>query len=224
MLDFAAARRAMVDGQVRTADVTDYAVIAAMLEIPRERFVPDGLAPLAYLDRDIPLNGNGVPGVATRWLMKPMVLSRLVQAAAPGPQDRVLVVACGTGYSAAVLGRLAGSVTALESDTVLAEQARAALSTVGASNVTVVTGPLANGAPANSPYQVILIDGGVETIPQALFDDLAPGGRLLAVVCAGPAGKATLFQPVNGEVGGRPLFDAMLPLLPDFRKAPAFVF
>jgi protein-L-isoaspartate(D-aspartate) O-methyltransferase len=222
MMDYAAARRTMVDSQVRTSDVTNYALIDAMLAIPRERFVPDKLAPLAYIDRDLPLDGEGRN--ASRWLMKPMVLARLVQAADPHPQDRVLVVACGTGYSAAVLGRLAATVVALEDDDALAERARLSTSEVGSANVTVVTGPLDRGWPASGPYQVILIDGGVETIPEALFEGLAPGGRLVTVVSDGPAGKAMYFRPVNGENGGRPLFDATLPVLPAFKRTPAFVF
>jgi len=222
MTDFAAARRAMVDGQVRTSDVTNLALIAAMLEIPRERFVPEPMAPLAYLDRDLPLAGAGAG--AARWLMKPMVLARLIQAADPGPQDRVLAVACGTGYAAAMLGRLAGRVVALEEDAGLAEKARSNLSGVGAGNVSVVTGPLDRGWPASGPYDVVLIDGGVETVPQALIDGMASGGRLVCVVNAGPTGKGMYFQSVNGETGGRPLFDATLPVLPGFKNAPAFVF
>lgn len=223
MMDFAAARRAMVDGQVRTSDVTDLGVIAAMLEIPRERFVPRTMEPLAYLDRDLPLNG-GPAGKASRWLMKPMVLARLIQAAAPGPNDRALVVACGTGYSAAVLGRLAGSVVALEDDATLARAARENVSAIGLGNVNVVNGPPDRGAPDTGSYEVILIDGGVDIVPQALFGCLSPPGRLVCVVDSGPTGKGMYFQSVNGEVGGRALFDAMLPVLPGFEKAPAFTF
>jgi len=222
MMDYAAARRTMVDSQVRTSDVTNHALIDAMLAIPRERFVPEKLVPLAYLDRNLPLDGEGRN--ASRWLMTPMVLARLVQAADPRREDRVLVVACGTGYSAAVLGRLGGAVGALEDDDALAGRARLSMSDIGAANVTVVTGPLDRGWPASGPYQVILIDGGVETISETLFDGLAPGGRLVAVVSDGPVGKAMYFRPVNGENGGRPLFDATLPVLPAFKRAPAFVF
>jgi protein-L-isoaspartate(D-aspartate) O-methyltransferase len=225
MIDFAAARRAMVDSQVRTCDVTNLRLIAALLEIPRERFVPEARAPLAYLDRDLPLDAGESPaGGASRWLMKSMVLARLIQAADPGPQDRVLVVACGTGYAAAVLSRLAGAVVALDDDADFAARARSALSEVGAGNVTVVTGPLDRGAPSNGPYHVVLIDGGVETVPESLFDAIAPGGRLVAVVTTGSTGKAMFFQSVNGEIGGWPLFDATLPVLSAFRKAPSFVF
>jgi protein-L-isoaspartate(D-aspartate) O-methyltransferase len=226
-MDFATARRAMVDGQVRTSDVTNLALITAMLEVPRERFVPEGMVALAYLDRDLRLDGGtgtGAPATASRWLIKPVVLARLIQAADPGPQDRVLVVGCGTGYSAAVLGRLAGSVVALEADESLAGRARSVLSSLNVRNVTVVTGPLVAGWPASAPYDIVLFDGGVEAVPEAVFSQLAPAGRLLSVVVSGPMGKATYFQAVNGEVSGRPVFDAMAPVLPGLKKTPAFVF
>jgi protein-L-isoaspartate(D-aspartate) O-methyltransferase len=198
-----------------------------MLEIPRERFVPDGMAALAYLDRDLPLDGGtaaGVPEPASRWLVKPVVLARLIQAADPGPQDRVLVVGCGTGYPAAVLARLAGSVVALEADESLAGRARSVLSALNTRNVTVVTGLFAAGWPTSAPNDIILFDGGVEAVPDAVFSQLAPAGRLVTVVVSGPVGKATYFQAVNGEVSGRPVFDAMAPVLPGLKKAPAFVF
>lgn len=222
MLDFAAARRAMVDSQVRTNGVTDPALIAAMLAIPRERFVPDAMTALAYLDRDLPLNGKESGIGATRWLMNPMVLARLIQSAEPHAQDRALVVACGTGYAAAVLSRLVYSIVALEEDSNLVEKARQNLTALGATNVNVVAGAL-DGAPPG-PFDIVLIDGGVEFVPPAFFEVLAPGGRLLAVVTAGPAGKGMYFQSVDGEVGGVALFDARIPVLPGFKKAPEFVF
>jgi protein-L-isoaspartate(D-aspartate) O-methyltransferase len=221
MVDFQAARRAMVDGQVRTSDVTNLALLAAMLEIPREAFVPESQAGLAYLDRDTPV--AAAKGSA-RALVKPMVLARLVQAADPGPRDRVLIVGCGTGYSAAVMGRLAGEVVALEEDPGLAARARSTLAALGARNVAVIEGPLTGGWPAGSPYDIILVDGGVESDPDILYGQLGSAGRLVAVVTSGPVGKAMLFQSVNGEVSGRVLFDAQAPVLPGFKKTPAFVF
>jgi protein-L-isoaspartate(D-aspartate) O-methyltransferase len=186
---------------------------------------------VAYLDRDLPLpSGNGAP----RYLIKPEVTAKLIQAADVTAQDRVLVVGAATGYSAAILGRLAAAVIALEEDPGLAEMARANLQHLGVGNVTVVSGTLSAGWPAAAPYDVILVEGGVETVPQALFDELATGGRLITVVydgrgdSAGPVdgkvGKATLYRDVRGEVGGRALFDASAPLLPGFVKARAFVF
>jgi protein-L-isoaspartate(D-aspartate) O-methyltransferase len=223
MTDFQAARRAMVDGQVRTSDVTNLNLIAAMLDIPREAFVPEARAPLAYLDRDVPI-ADATADRPARFLMKPMVLARLIQAADPGPRDRVLVVGAGTGYGAAVVGRLAGQVFALEEDEALCQQAKAVLSSLGSHNVNVIRGHLPDGAPDSGPYDVILIDGGVETVPDRFCPQLSLRGRLIAVEMAGPGGKAKLFQPVSGRLSGRELFDACAPVLPGFTVAPAFVF
>jgi len=223
MVDFQTARRAMVDGQVRTNDVTHLGLIAAMLEIPREAFVPEGRAALAYLDRDVTI-ADATATEPARYLMKPVVLARLIQAADPEPQDRVLVLGAGSGYAAAVLSRLAGAVVALEPNGGLAQRARSVLSSLGCDNVTVIRGPLADGAPASGPYDVILIDGGVEIVPEALCGQLSARGRLVAVVGAGPIGKATLSQAVNGKFSGRLLFDANAPVLPGLSAAPAFVF
>jgi protein-L-isoaspartate(D-aspartate) O-methyltransferase len=234
MVDFRALRRAMVDGQVRTSDVTNLDLIDAMMDIPREAFVPERLAAFAYLDRDLALPASD--GVA-RYLLKPVVTAKLIQAADISVKDRVLVVGSATGYSAAVVSRLAGAVAALEQDPGLSEMAQAVLRRLGFATVTPVTGRLVGGWPAAVPYDVILVEGGAETIPDALFAQLSEGGRLVAVVYGGQGevgqgegqvegkvGKATLFRSVRGEVGGRPLFDSTAPLLPGFSKAPAFVF
>lgn len=223
MLDFQTARRAMVDGQVRTSDVTHLDLIAAMLEIPREAFVPKGRADLAYLDRDIMI-ADATATEPARYLMKPMVLARLIQAADPGPRDRVLVVGAGTGYSAALMSRLAASVVALEQSETLVQHARTVLSSIGSRNVEVVQGVLTAGAPASGPYDVILIDGGIETLPEGLCAQLSSRGRLVGVVETGPVGKAKLFQPVDERCRDRELFDAHAPTLPGFKVAPAFVF
>jgi protein-L-isoaspartate(D-aspartate) O-methyltransferase len=231
MVDFRAARRAMVDGQIRTNGVTDLDLIGAMLDVPREAFVPERQTAVAYLDRDLSLPS---PSAAPRYLIKPEVTAKLIQAADVTPQDRVLVVGAATGYSAAILSRLAAAVVALEEDPGLAEAAQANLRHLGVANVTVATGSLSAGWSAMAPYDFILVEGGVETIPQALFDQLSTGGRLVTVVyegsgdAAGPVdgkvGKATLYRDVKGEVAGRALFDASAPLLPGFAKARAFVF
>ena len=175
MFDAAKARRLMVDGQVRTADVTDPALLNAMLTVPREKFLPPALAPLAYVDDDIEV----APG---RALLKPMVLAKLIQAARIGRENRVLDVACATGYSAAVLARLAGTVIALEADAGLARQAKESLAAVGAAQVEVVVGPLTEGWPAGAPYDVILLNGAAEIVPEALGRQLKPDGRFIAPI------------------------------------------
>ena len=217
MFDTATARRMMVDGQVRIADVTDLALLDAMAELPRERFVPAAVAGLAYLDSDVPIAKG-------RALIKPMVLAKLIQAARVGHGDRVLDVACGTGYSSAVLSRLAGSVIALEEDADLAAQAKAALAAVGAAGVEVVVGPLTAGWAAAGPYDVILFNGTTEIVPEAFASQLKPNGRLLCIFGRSAAGKAMVYRLSEGRLAGRPIFDAAAPLLPGFAAVPAFVF
>jgi protein-L-isoaspartate(D-aspartate) O-methyltransferase len=228
MLDFAAARRMMVDGQVRTSDVTDLRIIAAMLEIPRERFVPGTNTALAYLDLDVPAQ-QATGREEVRRLLKPMVLAKMVQAAAVKETDQVLDVGCATGYSSALLARLAQSVVALEEDPALAQAAGANLKSVGASNVTVVTGPLTGGwrpkAPqVSAPYDVIFVNGAIEVVPHALCAQLKEGGRLLVVSGRAPNGRAMVYRSVADDASGWPIFDAAAPLLPGFAKPPAFVF
>jgi protein-L-isoaspartate(D-aspartate) O-methyltransferase len=223
MIDFAAARRIMVDSQVRTSDVTDLRLVAAMQAVPRERFVPAGQADLAYLDFDIPV-GAAQPGWPARCLLKPMVLAKLLQAADVAEGDHVLDVGCATGYSSAVLARLAGAVIAVEEDAGLAERARENLRAAGASQVQIVSGPLADGARAQGPYDVILVNGAFEVAPKVLLHQLKPGGRLVGVLGRGPAGKAMLYCSIGGDCGGRPIFDAAAPPLPGFAAPAAFVF
>jgi protein-L-isoaspartate(D-aspartate) O-methyltransferase len=221
MTDFAATRRMMVDGQVRTADVTDQRLLAAMLEVPRERFLTSDKAPLAYLDLDALVSGPGDP---PRRMLKPMVLAKLIQMAEIGETDLVLDVGCLTGYSSAILGRLAGSVVALEEDAALARQAEATLAELGGPSANIVTGPLAAGWPANGPYDAIVLEGATEVVPEALLGQLTGGGRLVCVLGRGPAAKAMLYRSIDGESSGRPVFDAVAPLLPGFAKQPVFVF
>jgi protein-L-isoaspartate(D-aspartate) O-methyltransferase len=221
MLDFAAARRMMVDGQVRTSDVTDHRIIGAMLELPRECFVPEVHASLAYLDLDIPATSGAE---TVRRLLKPMVLAKMIHAAAVRESDIVLEVGCATGYSTAVLGRLARSVVALEEDASLAQAAAANLNALRVENATVVRGPLTAGWPPQAPYDVIFVNGAVEIVPPALRRQLADGGRMVAVVGRAPTARAMLYRSVGGDVSGWPAFDAAAPLLPGFAEPPAFVF
>ena len=218
MLDFAAARRNMVEGQVRTADVTDLRIISAMLEIPREAYVPAGKAALAYLDRDVPFGA----GTAARCLLKPMLLARLIHAADIGPADSVLDVGCGSGYAAAVLARLAAHVVALEEDAALAQSARKSLGSL--STVKVETGALAGGWPGGGPYDAIIVEGATEIVPEQLLSQLKVGGRLVCVLGGGPGAKATLYRRGTRDVGGRSIFDAAAPMLPGFVRPPEFAF
>ncbi len=223
MIDFAAARRMMVDGQVRPNDVTDLRLIATMLDVPRERFLPPATAALAYLDLDAPV-GEGTDGGPSRYLLKPMLLAKLIQAAEVTESDAVLDVGCATGYSSAVLARLAGSVVALEENPLLARRAEEILTALGIAYVSVVTGPLIAGWPARAPYDVIVLQGATEVEPQALFPQLKDGGRLVCVRGRPAAGKAMIYRRTNDDVSGWPLFDAAAAVLPGFAETPAFVF
>jgi len=214
----ALARRKMVENQIRTNKVTDEAVVEAFAEVPRERFVPAAKAGIAYVDEDLAV----APG---RFLMEPMVLARLIQALEVKPGDMLLDVAPAGGYSTAVLGRLAGTVVAVEEDAALAGQANDTLNALGADNAVVVVGRHAEGYAKQAPYDAVLINGAVAAVPPALFAQLAEGGRLAAVVKpAGGLGQATLYRKVNGLPAPRPLFDAGTPLLPGFAPAPGFTF
>ena len=221
MTDFATARRMMVDGQVRTADVTDPRLLAAMLDLPRERFFPEDKASLAYLDLDVPVSEAGGP---VRRLLKPLVLSKLIQAAGISATDRVLDVGCATGYSTALLARLAASVVGVEEDANLARRAADALVGARLSNAKIVTGPLARGYPQDGPYDLILLQGSAEIVPPVLFDQLKDGGRLLCVLGRDPVGKAMLYRRIEGDLSGRPVFDAAAAPLPGFAKPQEFVF
>lgn len=216
-LDMTMARRMMVDGQVRVADVTDLEVLDAMLAVPRELFVPPAMASQAYLDSVVPI-GEG------RSLIKPMVLAKLIQAADVGSTDHVLVIGCGTGYSAAVLARLAGSVVALEENAGLARKAKETLAKVGPASVIVATGPLTAGWPAVAPYDVILLDGATEIVPETLASQLKPDGRIAAVFRQGPMGKAMIYRLAEGRLIARSAFDAAAPVLPGFVAPEVFVF
>jgi protein-L-isoaspartate(D-aspartate) O-methyltransferase len=216
-MDTTRARRTMVDNQVRPADVTDHRIIAALLEVPRERFLDPSHHAIAYLDTEVPVSAQ-----SRRVLLKPIVFGKLLQAAGIKESERVLDVGCATGYSAAVLARLAANVVALEEDAALARAATANLA--GAGNTAVVTGPLTGGWPQGGPYDVILLEGRSEIAPEPLCGQLADGGRLLAVIGGATMGKATIYTKAGGHVTAQPLFDAGAPVLPGFVKPPEFVF
>jgi protein-L-isoaspartate(D-aspartate) O-methyltransferase len=220
MTDFALARRNMIDGQLRPNRVTNIQLLTAIADLPRERFLPAGLASVAYADDDVPL-GNG------RYLMEPMILARLLQTLQPQPQEKALVVASGAGYGTALLARLVKSVVALEADAALAGSAEQTIKALGIANVTHVTGAMEAGRPADGPYDVILIEGAVQHVPPAIVEQLAEGGRLGTVIAAPSAGALGLAQLIvreGGVASGRPIFDAGTPALPGFASPPRFTF
>jgi protein-L-isoaspartate(D-aspartate) O-methyltransferase len=216
-MDTAQARQAMVDRQVRPHDVNDLRILGSLLEIPRERFLDPSHAQIAYLDTEVPVSTQ-----SRRRLLKPIVFGKLLQAAGIKAGERVLDVGCATGYSAAVLARLAGTVVALEEDVALARAATSNLA--GVANVNVVMGPLTAGWAQGAPYDVILLEGRSEVAPRPLCEQLADGGRLLAVIGSMPMGKATIYDRTGKHVTAQPLFDAGAALLPGFIKPPEFVF
>ena len=222
MADLAAARLNMVESQVRPSDVTDRRIIKAMLEVPREKFVPAALASMAYMDEPVPLaarNGSGI-----RYMLAPRTFAKLVQLAEIDPEAVVLDVGCAAGYSTAVLARLAKRVVAVESDKDLAEQARRLLEELGVGNAAVVEGRLVAGAPAEAPFDAIVLNGGVETVTPVLLEQLKEGGRLVAIVAEGPLCRAQVWRRAGKTFDARPAFDAGAAVLPGFERAVGFVF
>jgi protein-L-isoaspartate(D-aspartate) O-methyltransferase len=218
---FSEQRVKMVDGQIRTTDVTSAPLLAALLDIPREAFIAPEQAALAYIDEDIRIADTPQ---GPRYLMEPSPLARLIQLADVGIDDRVLVVGCGCGYASAIFSRLTRSVIALESDAALAEGARLVLSGLGFDNIEIVQGALQEGYSAAAPYDVIFIDGSVEEVPETLLAQLSEGGRLVAVEGYGNAGVARLFLKTTGIATGRRAFNAAIKPLPGFERAHAFEF
>ena len=209
-----AARLHMVDNQIRPADVTDPHVLAAMGAVARENFVPRAARAIAYADVPVEV----APG---RFLLEPRCFAKLLQLAAITAEDRILDVGCATGYSAAVLARLGGKVVAVEQD---ADLMRVASESLATTTVVLVQGALIDGARAEGPFDVIMVEGAIEQVPETLLAQLAEGGRLVAVMNDGPQGKATLFLKEHGGIGRRAVFDAAAPVLAGFKKMMGFVF
>jgi protein-L-isoaspartate(D-aspartate) O-methyltransferase len=220
MPGFSTARQNMVDCQVRPSDVTDVRIIDAMLEVPREVFVPQSQRPLAYLDLDLDVGESGTK----RCLIKPAVLARMLQAAEIKASDKVLVVGCATGYAAAIVAKFAGEVTATESDSALAAKAKAALAEVGLGRVAVGTAAAADGQSGSAPYDVIVLNGATEIVPDGLYKQLKEGGRLVGVFATTQPPRATMVTHSHDDYGSRALFDAVAPVLPGLERRPAFVF
>ena len=223
MIDVKSQRLNMVESQVRPSDVTDRRIIRAMLETPREQFAPSSYKQMAYMDEQIPLT-KPAPGIEPRALLAPRTLAKLIQLAEISAGDVVLDVGCGTGYSAALIGKLAETVVALESDAALNESATKALQELSMDNIAVVSGSLPDGYPDEGPYDAIFVGGRVDEIPPALLDQLKDGGRLVAVRGAPKYARAVLWRRVGANFDEKEYFEAGAPMLPGFAKAKEFVF
>jgi protein-L-isoaspartate(D-aspartate) O-methyltransferase len=216
MSEFASRRVMMVDTQVRPSDVTKFPIIDAMLSVPREVYVPETLREAAYVGENLEIG-------AGRVMLEPRTLAKLLDALDIQPGEMVLDLGCGLGYSAAVLARLAGTVVAVEEDEALAAEAARLLSEEGVDNALVLAGPLVAGATKHAPYDVITIEGGVETVPDALLAQLRDGGRIGAVFMDGVLGTAKVGFKSEGGVSWRPVFNATAPVLHGFARQRGFV-
>jgi len=216
---FSQARQTMVDCQIRPTKVTDENIIDAFASVPREAFVGRNQRAIAYVDEDLPLPGG-------RCMMEAMVLARLIQALAVGKDDNVLVVGASTGYGAAIMARLAGSVIAVETRTQMVEKAQETLVSIGTDNAVAIKGRLTEGFANEGPYDAILIEGAVETMPERILEQLGNGGRLVAVWRPEDAavGVASIWTKAGNEFVRKPLFDAQVPVLDEFRCKRDFVF
>lgn len=216
-------RIAMVENQVRACDVTDHRIVKAMLEVPREEFAPAFARDIAYMDAALPLTRRK-SGRQGRYLLPPRTLAKLVQVGEIDGDAIVLDIGCATGYSTAVLARLAKAVVALEVDRDLAAQAESTLRKLGVVNAMVVQGPLAAGAPAHAPFDVILLNGSVAEPPQHLLAQLKERGRLLAVLAEGNFGAAQVWRRAGKGFDAVSAFDAGAEPLPGFARQATFTF
>ncbi|NRB36685.1 MAG: protein-L-isoaspartate O-methyltransferase [Rhodobacteraceae bacterium] len=215
MTDFAERRRVMVDTQIRPSDVTKFPVIDAMLSVPRENFVPDVMRAVAYAEEMIELE----PG---RVIVEPRTLGKMLDMLDIQPTESMLLVGGGLGYSAAVAAHLAQLVVAVEDNETRAQDTLTALSDAGADNAIVHDAALTEGAAEHGPYDLILIEGGVEEVPAALLDQLKDGGRIASIFMAGALGEVRLGHKADGRITWRFAFNATAPVLPGFFKAKTF--
>ncbi len=215
MTDFAARRRMMVDTQIRPSDVTKYPIIDAMLSVPREIFVPDAQRDIAYAGEDLDLGGGRV-------LLEPRTLAKMLDMLDLGPDELVMDIGSGLGYPAAVVARLAQAVVAVEEDEAMAGEAQELLLEAGAENAVVHHGPLAEGAAEHGPYDVILVEGGVEELPEALLGQLKDGGRIACIFIDGALGEVRVGYKSGDSLSWRFEFNATAPVLPGFEKQQSF--
>jgi protein-L-isoaspartate(D-aspartate) O-methyltransferase len=221
MSGFSTARQNMVDCQVRPSDVTDNRIIDAMLEVPREAFVPGNQRAMAYLDLDLDVSEGDGP---KRFLIKPALTARMLQAAEIKPTDKVLVIGFAAAYTAAVVAKFAGQVVGIEADSASVTKAGAILADLGLKNVAIRSAAVVDGDAADAPYDVIVLNGATEILPENLFRQLKEGGRLVGVFATMRPPRATIVTHSHGDFGHRALFDAVAPILPGLERIPAFVF
>ncbi len=217
MIDFANARLTMIENQLRTYDVLDYNTLEAMGAMPRELFVPEHMSPFAYLDRAVPVGGN-------RELMTPMVFGRLLQAMGVRKTDRVLDIAGATGYSAAVFATMAADVIALEDDAELSRKAKENFAKLGLDNVTTDIGPIEKGAKSGAPFNLIFVNGAIETEPTVLLGQLAEGGCLGCIQGSGRSGRAVIYRRNFEHFTALRIFDGSAVSLKAFSKPLEFSF
>lgn len=207
----------MVDTQVRPSDVTKFPIIDALLHVPREDFVPDAQRDAAYVGEHVKL-GRG------RWLLDPRTFAKMLDVADIDTGDVVLDLACGLGYSTAVLARLADFVVAVEDDAERADEAQRNLSEHGTDNAAVFEGPLTDGAAKSGPYDLIMVQGAIEALPDALADQLKEGGRIVAIFAEGALGEVRVGHKIDGSMNWRMVFNATAPMLDGFAKEAEFTF
>lgn len=217
MLDAAQARFNMVENQLRPNRITDERLLAAMGKVPREAFVPPRLRAAAYGDEDLRLDEG-------QWLPEPMALATLIQAAGIGPGDKVLIVGCSTGYTAAIASELCRAVVALLDDQQALDATRRRVQEIEAARIELVCGSAVSGVPAQAPFDAIIVVGAIEIVPDGLLAQLAEGGRLVTVTLGGRAGRLTVFERINGAIGSTTPADTNMPLLPAFRRPATFAF
>ena len=215
MVDYSTRRTMMVDTQVRPSDVTKFPIIDAMLDVPREIYAPDSLREAAYMGEHLVLGDDRV-------VLEPRTFAKMLEVLDIQNDHTVLDLGCGLGYSTAVLARLADFVAGVEDDADRATEAQTLLSENGVDNAAVLSGPLAEGAAKSGPYDIIMVQGAVEEIPDALLDQLREGGRIACIFAEGTLGVVRVGHKLNGAISWRFAFNATAPLLSGFKKAVAF--
>ena len=217
MIDYQVARTAMVDGQVRPSDVTHYPIIEAMLRVPREVYVPAEKRSVAYVGEHINLENSGV-------ILAPRTLAKMLEALDIQGNDLVLDIGVGLGYSAAVIARLSEAVIAVEANAGLAGDAETTLNEQSADNAVMHVGALIDGAPEHGPYDVIIIEGGVQVLPESLLEQLKIGGRIAAIFVDGPSGQCRVGVRTEAGISWDSAFDATAPILAGFAQEKVFSF